>query len=220
MHMTTCQRSGPIPGFATVPELHPAPLRVPDLASRIGLPVAPPRRERCADLDLFPLPGVIDARSFRGEGVLCVHFSADGREHGMWFIGGTDEGVEAAIPGAHSAALPSGLSACWQVGPSTLARAEVSRGPNVLCDALLLLEQLESCDPGETRAPARQERSALRAEGLTAQQASLLAQTRRRPLLATVARRVELPAPTARLVHRILMAALCDQTTRQLQNAI
>ena len=143
----------------------------------------------------------------RSAGVLCVHFSADGREHGMWFIGPEDD-QELTSPAPR---LPSGLNARWYTSSQGTPRADVRRAGDVLCDALLLTaDPATTGDPGDTYAPAsaRQARAALRAEGLTAHQASLLTQTRQRPLLATCARRAELPAPMARQLHRMLLSTL------------
>lgn len=154
-----------------------------------------------ATCERSPLPGGT-APMFGDAGVLCVHFSADGCEHGMWIVGPEDGPCE-----VETVRFPAGLWVRWRTGAAGLPRANVCRGRDVLCDAVLLVDDEECRDPGDTRAP-RAERSALRAEGLTAQQAALLTQTRQRPLLATVARRAELPAPTARLVHRMLLGAL------------
>jgi len=146
-----------------------------------------------------------------GGGLFCVHFSADGREHGMWFIE-PDDGADDTRADACAGRLPAELSARWQLSPRGIPRAEVCRRGDVLCEALLLTEDEKPADPGETRIAlsARHARDGLRAEGLTALQASMLAGIRQRPLLATVARRAELPPATARQVHRLLLSSLCD----------
>ena len=176
---------------------HLPPLRLagPALSRRQGMSTAAsgrPAPRRSAD---------------RCTGVLCVHFSADGREHGMWFVGPEDD----QEPTSPSPRLPAGLTARWHTSPEGTPRADVRRAGDVLCDALLLTADPATTGyPGDTYAPAsaRQARAALRAEGLPAHQASLLTQTRQRPLLATVARRAELPAPMARQLHRMLLATL------------
>jgi hypothetical protein len=172
---------------------------------RTLLPRGPATQRGGPVIDPVDIPACLKDRSVPFEddpGFLCVHFSADGREHGMWIVALRDDVLEAA-----PATLPADLWVRWCAGVSGLPRASVCRGRDVLCDAVLLADDGESRDPADTRAP-RSERGALRAEGLTAQQAALLTQTRQRPLLATVARRAELPAPTARLVHRMLLGAL------------
>ena len=159
------------------------------------------------DFDDPASPGLAGATA-----LFCVHFSADGREHGMWFVDCDGPGDD----GEPLPRLPAELSARWRVSQRGTPRAEVCRRGDVLCEALLLTEDEKPADPGETRIAlsARYVRDVLRAEGLTAQQASMLAGIRQRPLLATVARRAELPPPMARQVHRLLLAALVEGEAR------
>src|SRR4051794_12397380 len=129
MYSMTLERGAPAQRFAPAPARHEAAsVREPGRA----LPF---------------LRDGLDVRGCRDVEVLCVHFSADGREHGMWFLG---DDAEEGLVGARPVPLPSGSSTCWYAGASGLARAEVSRGPNVLCDAVLLMQEAEPSDPGET----------------------------------------------------------------------
>ena len=149
------------------------------------------------NFDALAGPGVFDPGA-----VFCVHFSADGRDHGMWFL--DDE------PHAESGAWKD-FDTTWRQGPSGVRTAEVSRNGETLCDAVLLLPFADGDEPGS--AP-RRDRDRLRAAGLRSGPAALLAAMRQRPLLATFARRVELPGATARQVHRALVSAFRDAPPR------
>lgn len=136
-------------------------------------------------------------------GVFCVHFSADGREHGMWFPDGPGVGQGPPPP------LPAGLSARWYQAGSGVAWAHVCRRGEVLCDALMLTEDDKPREsaPACTHPSGRAATWLLRPEGFTTHQAALLAGLRQRPLLATVSRRAEFPPEMARQVHRLLLSA-------------
>src|SRR5689334_13526944 len=77
-------------------------------------------------------PGLLPGRD---ASVLCVHFSADGREHSLWYLDPEDTGAPAV------SGFTAGLSSKWSTSAGGVARATVSRGggKHVLCEALLLL---------------------------------------------------------------------------------
>ena len=150
-------------------------------------------------------------------GVLCVHFAADGREHSMWYLD-PDETSATGLTG-----FTAGLVCEWSRSAGGVPRAVVlRRGGDVLCEAMLL--RTGDTDPSATSAagatgtlgltgtmgmfasgPRRRDNTMLRAEGVPAYPASMIAGIRQRPLLASFARRVDLPAPLARHVHALLL---------------
>ncbi len=80
---------------------------------------------------------------------------------------------------------------------------------DVLCEAAFLTAPLEQCADGRTpREARRREVTHLRREGASAYAASVIALARQRPLLATFARRVDLPPALARHVHDLLLQTL------------
>ena len=144
--------------------------------------------------------------------VLCVHFAADGREHSMWYLDPED------TRGPGLSGFTAGLTCDWTVSPSGVARAAVLRhGRHLLCDALLLRpgdadsfsSSIETAGGtfGSLLAwdARRKDNGLLRAEGVASYPAATLAGVRHRPLLATFARRVDLPAAMARHVHGLLL---------------
>lgn len=140
-------------------------------------------------------------------GALCVHFAADARDHAMWFLDGDD--FFPALSG-----FTAGLRADWHVSPAGIRRAAVVRGGgDVLCEAILLTgaDTGAGDDPAALASEAyRRERELLRNEGVPSHPAALLSSIRQRPLLATFARRVELPPPLARHVHGLLLRTAAD----------
>jgi len=139
-----------------------------------------------------PFVGVNDYPLVPDDGVLCIHFAAGGRDHSMWYLDADDLGP----------AL-SGFTALLTVepyrSPAGFCRANVlRRGGNLLCDALFL---------GVSSA-AGSDRDVLRDDGIAFHPASLLASIRQRPVLATFARRLELPLPLARHVHGLLLRTM------------
>jgi len=143
--------------------------------------------------------------------VLCVHFAADGREHSLWYLDAEDPSAPAV------SGFTAGLTSEWVISPGGVARAVVRRaGRNVLCKALLLVQQdAEPVSTGGTLGETlgslfswdgrRRDNGLLRAEGVPSYPASMIAGIRHRPLLATFARGVDLPAPLARHVHGLLL---------------
>ena len=142
--------------------------------------------------------------------VLCVHFAAYGREHSMWYLDAED------ARGSGLSGFTAALTTEWTVSPAGVARAAVLRGGRgVLCEGLLLRPGDADSSLAETAGGTlgslfawdarRRDNGSLRAEGVAAYPASMLAGIRHRPLLATFARRVDLPAPMARHVHGLLL---------------
>ena len=145
----------------------------------------------------------IAGRAFDLEaGILCVHFAADGREHAMWYLDAVD-------PGPALTGFTAGLRAEWHASPAGNRRATVlRRGGDVLCEAMYLT----ATDPAATFSGSttlsglsRRDRDLLRSENVASHPAALLASIRQRPLLATFAKRMELPPPLARHVHALLL---------------
>ena len=142
--------------------------------------------------------------------VLCVHFAADGREHSLWYLDPEDTGVPATT------GFTAGLWSRWSAPAGGVAQAVVTRGGGkVLCEALLLLAADADASATGTlggtlgslfgRDGRRGEAGLLRAAGVAAYPASMIAGLRHRPLLATFARGVDLPVPLARHVHGLLL---------------
>src|SRR5688572_15445961 len=104
MLMTSLQRgqAGGVLTFGLPLDVAPL-LRVPEQlpALRPAEP-APSRRQRLFRAASGRL--TLDHAADRSTGVLCVHFSADGREHGMWFVGPEDDEGPTSPPPR----LPSG----------------------------------------------------------------------------------------------------------------
>ena len=121
------------------------------------------------------------------EEVLCVHFSVDGRSHGMWF-------VEAGSP---PDTVPAELWAHWRVTAGGVWVGDLLRGRRVMVDAVLCTDD----GPGWR---------ALLHERAGPSRAALLAPVRQRPLLATFARGVDLSIEQARLAHHLLTRAAAD----------
>jgi hypothetical protein len=131
--------------------------------------------------------------------ILCVHFSVDPREHAMWYLDAADAGP--ALTG-----FTAGLRTEWNRSRSGVYRATVFRQDGVLCDAVLLVHPpLDAESHRSSLLDVRRDAAALRGEGLASHPAALLSSLRQRPLLATFARRVELPPPLARHVHGLLL---------------
>ena len=123
------------------------------------------------------------------DGILCIHFAAGGREHSMWYL-------DADEPGPALSGFTAHLTVESRCSPAGFWRANVlRRGGDVLCEALFL-GRSTAADLG---------RDMLRGERIAAHAASLLASLRQRPVLATFARRLELPPPLARHVHGLLL---------------
>src|SRR5947208_1395066 len=79
-----------------------------------------------------PNTGIARPASAVETGVLCVHFSADGREHAMWYL-------DADGPGPELTGFTAGLRAEWHASPTGNRRATVlRRGGEVLCEAMFL----------------------------------------------------------------------------------
>jgi hypothetical protein len=143
--------------------------------------------------------------------VLCVHFAADGREHSMWYLDAEDDAAPAL------SGFTAGLKSEWSFSAAGVARAVVRRRDRkVLCDAVLLLPG----DPNLSAATATaggtfgslfstdahgRDNRLLRAEGVASYPAAMISRLRHRPLLATFARNIDLPAPLARHVHGLLL---------------
>lgn len=121
------------------------------------------------------------------EDVLCVHFSVDGRSHGMWF-------VEAGSP---PESVPVEQWAHWHGTSGDVWTGRLLRGTRVMVDAVLCTEVTAG------------RRVRLR-EHIGASRAALLAPLRQRPLLATFARAVNLSLDQARLAHQLLVRAAVD----------
>ena len=170
----------------------------------------------------------------RGAALLCVHFAADGREHSMWYF---DPG-DGARRGA--AGFAAGLDAEWSRSPAGVPRAVVlRRAGDVLCEALLLRPADGGADPSSNGTSwsagtsgftgilsstgifggfgsdaRRRDNALLRAEGVPAYPASMIAEIRHRPMLVTFARRVDLPAALARHVHGLLVRGAPPEVRR------
>ena len=121
------------------------------------------------------------------EEVLSVHFSVNGRSHGMWF-------VEAGSP---PESVPVDLWAHWRETAGHVWTGQLLRGRRVMVDAVLCVGD----------APGR--RVQLR-ERIGAGRAAMLAPLRQRPLLATFARGIDLSLDQARLAHQLLVRAAAD----------
>lgn len=121
------------------------------------------------------------------EDVLCVHFSVDGRSHGMWF-------VEAGSP---PESVPVELWAHWRATSGDVWSGELLRGTRVMVDAVLCTNDAAG-------------RGVRLRERLGAARAALLAPLRQRPLLATFARGVNLSLDQARLAHQLLVRSAAD----------
>ena len=146
--------------------------------------------------------------------VLCVHFAADGREHSMWYLDAED----ARRP--VRSGFTANLSTEWSLSSGGVARAVVRRGRHVLCEGLLLRSgdgDLSAATGGQGGTlggtfgslfgsdPRRKDNGLLRAEGVSSYPATMISNIRHRPLLATFARGMDLPAPLARHVHALLL---------------
>ena len=157
-----------------------------------------------------------------GDGVLCVHFAADGREHSMWYLD-PEETSSRGLTG-----FTAGLASEWSRSAGGVPRATVlRRGGDTLCEALLLrasdadvslagsLGLMSSAgatglgSSGTFSSDSRRRDNALlRSEGVPSYPASMIAGIRQRPLLVSFARRIDLPTPLARHVHGLLLQTL------------
>ena len=120
----------------------------------------------------------------------------------------------------HALAEDADIDVVYVATPHSAHRAAaglcLEAGRNVLCEALLLVQQdAEPVSTGGTLGETlgslfswdgrRRDNGLLRSEGVPSYPASMIAGIRHRPLLATFARGVDLPAPLARHVHGLLL---------------
>ena len=129
---------------------------------------------------------------------LCVHFSSRATEHGIWF-------AEPAPEAEVDAFRVGRMSVVWRELPGPLLKGYAMLGREVVCDCFLL--------PGSSLA---NDRKMLRAQGVPRDAASIIARMPQRPLLATLGRGGELPAPLVRRFQRLLLstAAACNPQPR------
>lgn len=123
------------------------------------------------------------------EPILCVHFAAGGSEHTIWY-------GDAAAPADVDGWGAGRVSIAWRELPGPLLRGQLVLGRDVACDCFLLLG-----------GDAREDQVMLRSQGVPRSHAALLARMPQRPLLATFARRGDLPPATVRRLHRLLLSA-------------
>jgi hypothetical protein len=151
------------------------------IGNRPALPAAPP-----------PDTG----RAEGGPTVLCVHFTSDWDEYGLWI----------AEPDTVARPPALGITTAWDQRPSGVAWGVVSYRQTVACDAILV-------DGRHAGAAWQHVRDLLRAEGVPRQCAAIVARLRERPLLTTIARG---PALSPGMVRRVHMTLLAELSARRL----